>query len=38
MQTASTLFRKGMSKQNTVTIAPGQQFNIFVTKPVSFGI
>lgn len=37
MQTASTLFKKGMDKQNTVTIAPGQQFNIFVTKPVSFG-
>ena len=38
MQTASSLFKKGMDKQNTVTIAPGQQFNIFVTKPVSFGI
>ena len=37
MQTASSLFKKGMDKQNTVTIAPGQQFNIFVTKPVSFG-
>ena len=37
MQTASTLFKNGMDKQNTVTIAPGQQFNIFVTKPVSFG-
>ena len=37
MQTASTLFKKGMDKQNTVTIAPGQQFYIFVTKPVSFG-
>ncbi len=37
MQTASTLFKKGMDKQNTVTIAPGQQFNIFVTKPISFG-
>ncbi len=38
MQTASTLFKKGADKQNTVTIAPGQQFNIFVTKPISFGI
>ena len=38
MQTASTLFKKGADKQNTVTIAPGQQFFIFVTKPVSFGI
>ena len=37
-ETASTLFKKGADKQNTVTIAPGQQFNIFVTKPISFGI
>ena len=38
MQTASTLFKKGADKKNTVTIAPGQQFNIFVTKPISFGL
>lgn len=38
LNTASSLFQKGMNTQATVTVEPGYEFNIYVTKGISFGI
>lgn len=36
LNTASSLFEKNMNIQPTITIKPGYEFNVFVTKPISF--
>jgi len=36
LNSASSLFQKGMNTQATVTIEPGYEFNVYVTKGISF--
>lgn len=36
LNTASSLFQKGMNTQATVTVEPGYEFNIYITKGISF--
>jgi type IV secretion system protein TrbI len=38
LNSASSLFQKGMNTQATVTVSPGYEFNIYVTKPISLGM
>ncbi|MBP2629465.1 MAG: putative conjugal transfer protein TrbI family protein [Firmicutes bacterium] len=38
LNTASSLFQKGMNTQATVTVDPGYEFNVYVTKSLSFSI
>lgn len=37
LNTASSLFQKNMNIQPTITIEPGYEFNIFITKAISLG-
>lgn len=36
VSSASKLFEKGLNVQSTVTVDPGYEFNIYVTKPIAF--
>ena len=36
LNSASSLFQKGMNTQATVTVEPGYEFNVYVTKGISF--
>lgn len=36
LNTASSLFQKGMNTQATVTVDPGYEFNVYITKGISF--